>query len=69
MAFYQGVCVMAYIILVAIWLVIGLAGWRVYSRAGFKGYMGLLFLVPVANFFALLYLAHKEWPALSEQKT
>jgi len=59
---------MAFIILAAIWLVIGLAGWRVFSRAGFKGFIGLLFLVPIANFFALLYLAHKEWPAYSEKK-
>lgn len=57
---------MVYIILAVIWLIIGLAGWRVYSRAGLKGYMGLLFLIPIGNFFALLYLAHKEWPVLSK---
>jgi len=53
---------MIYVIAAVIWFVIGLAGWRVFSRAGFKGYIGLLFLVPIANFFALLYLAHKDWP-------
>ncbi len=53
---------MAYLLVAVIWAVIGLAGWRVFSRAGFKGYIGILFLIPIANFFALLYLAHKDWP-------
>ncbi|RVU32892.1 hypothetical protein [Neptunomonas marina] len=55
---------MAYIIIVSIWALIAFAGWRVFSRAGFKGAMGILFLIPVANFVALLYLAHKDWPAI-----
>lgn len=54
---------MTYIILIVLWALIGFSGWRVFSRAGFKGFIGLLFLVPVVNFFVLLYLAHKEWPA------
>jgi hypothetical protein len=54
---------MAYLLVLIFWFIVGLAGWRVYSRAGFDGYFGLLFLVPIANFFALLYLAHKPWPA------
>ena len=54
---------MHYIILIAIWALIAFAGWRIFSRAGFNGVMGVLFLIPVANFVALLYLAHKDWPA------
>ncbi len=54
---------MAYIIAISVWALIAFAGWRVFSRAGFKGFIGLLFLIPVANFIALLYLAHKDWPA------
>ncbi len=53
---------MVYLLLIAIWALIGFSGWKVFSRAGFKGYIGLLFLVPLINFFALLYLAHKDWP-------
>ena len=45
---------MAYIIAIAIWMLIAFSGWRVFSRAGFKGAMGFLFLIPVANFIALL---------------
>ena len=54
---------MKIILLIAIWTLIGFSGWRIFSRAGFSGFMGLLFLVPIVNFFALLYLAHKDWPA------
>jgi hypothetical protein len=58
---------MAYMILIAIWALIGFSGWRVFTRAGFKGFIGLLFLVPVLNFVALLYLAHKDWPSTNNQ--
>lgn len=58
---------MALIILIAIWALIGFAGYRVFTRAGFKGFVGLLFLVPVLNFIALLYLAHKDWPISGNQ--
>lgn len=56
-------------ILIITWFVIGLAGWRVFSRAGFEGHIGLLFLIPIANFFALLYLAHTDWPVLANKNT
>jgi hypothetical protein len=59
---------MAYIISIAIWMFLAFAGWRVFSRAGFKGYIGILFLVPIANFIALLYLAHKEWPVATQKR-
>lgn len=58
---------MAYLFIIAIWALIGFSGWRVFSRAGFTGYMGILFLIPVANFVALLYLAHTEWPSSIKQ--
>jgi hypothetical protein len=53
---------MSYIIVLALWALIAFAGWRIFTRAGFKGAMGILFLIPVVNFIALLYLAHKDWP-------
>jgi len=57
---------MLHILAIVFWFLIGFSGWRVYSKAGFKGYLGLLFLLPVANFVVLLYLAHTEWPASSK---
>lgn len=58
---------MGFIIATAIWALIAFAGWRVFTRAGFKGWMGFLFLIPVVNFIALLYLAHKDWPIENTQ--
>ncbi|AUL72749.1 hypothetical protein ATS72_003660 [Pseudoalteromonas sp. 13-15] len=58
---------MGFIIAIAIWALIAFAGWRVFTRAGFKGSMGFLFLVPIVNFIALLYLAHKDWPIENAQ--
>ena len=59
---------MIYIILIAIWALIGYSGWRVFTRAGFTGFLGILFIIPIANFIALLYLAHKDWP-IDNRKT
>ena len=41
--------------------------WKVFERAGFGGAMSLLFLVPIANFYALYVLAYKPWPAFEGQ--
>ncbi len=53
---------MSFIILIALWALVAFSGWRIFSRAGFEGSMGFLFLIPIVNFIALLYLAHKDWP-------
>ena len=58
---------MGFIIAIAIWALIAFAGWRVFTRAGFKGWMGFLFLIPIVNFISLLYLAHKDWPIENTQ--
>lgn len=57
---------MIYLIVLLLWVLIGYAGWRVYNRAGFAGYVGLLFMLPGANLIALLYLAYNQWPVLAE---
>jgi len=36
--------------------------WRIFKRAGFTPWLSLLMLVPLANFFALYYLAFARWP-------
>ena len=53
-----------------IMLVIGLAffvlniviWWKIFSKAGYSGALGLLMLVPIANFIMLLVLAFGTWP-------
>jgi len=40
------------------------AFWKICSKAGFPGVLGLLMFVPVANVVLPLYIAFVEWPAL-----
>jgi hypothetical protein len=42
--------------------------WRICSRAGFPGALGLLIMVPFLNVVLLYVLAFAEWPALRNQK-
>ena len=43
-----------------------IAFWKICSKAGFSGALGLLMLVPIANIILPLYLAFAEWPALKD---
>ena len=45
-----------------------IAFWKICSKAGFPGPLGLLMLVPVANIILPLYLAFAQWPALRSQE-
>ena len=36
--------------------------WRIFSKAGYPGAMGLLMLVPLLNLVALCILAFGDWP-------
>ena len=42
--------------------------WRICSRAGFPGALGLLIAVPVFNLVLLYVLAFADWPALGARK-
>ena len=42
--------------------------WRILSKTGFHGALGLLMIVPIANFILLLVLAFAEWPVQKENK-
>lgn len=41
--------------------------WRICSRAGFPGALGLLIMVPLLNLVLLYVLAFAEWPVLRNQ--
>lgn len=46
-------------------LLLGLAGaafWKVFSKAGYHGAMGLLMLVPFVNLLTFVYFVFAEWP-------
>lgn len=40
--------------------------WKIFSKAGYSGVMGLLMLVPVVNLIMLLVLAFGRWPIHEE---
>jgi hypothetical protein len=41
--------------------------WKICSKAGFPGVLGLLMFVPIANIVLPLYIAFAEWPALKDR--
>lgn len=36
--------------------------WRLFEKAGYSGWLGLLMLVPLVNILALYFLAFTDWP-------
>lgn len=40
--------------------------WRIFSKAGYSGLLGLLMFVPLANLIVLLVLAFGTWPIEKE---
>jgi hypothetical protein len=40
--------------------------WKICSRVGFSGALGLLMLVPIANIILPFYVAFASWPALEQ---
>jgi hypothetical protein len=40
--------------------------WKIFSKAGYSGAMGLLMFVPIANIVALCILAFGKWPIYEE---
>ena len=45
-------------------VVLVLAFWKIFKKAGFSPWLGLLMLVPFVNFLSLCFLAFSDWPAL-----
>jgi hypothetical protein len=47
-------------------IVLAIAFYKLYQKAGFSGAIGLLMIVPVVNLGVALYLAFAEWPIAAE---
>ena len=47
-------------------IVLAIAFYKLFQKAGMSGALGLLMLVPVVNLGVALYLAFAEWPVLAE---
>jgi hypothetical protein len=58
--------------LIVVVLVIALLIWpyfKIFSKAGFSGWLALLMLVPLVNIAMLFFLAFAEWPALRNRQS
>jgi len=54
------------LIILLVALVPLLAFWKIFSKAGYPGVLGLTMLVPLLNVIMVLFLAFSEWPVLKE---
>ena len=50
------------IFIAIIGLLVILPYWKIFSKAGFSGWLSLTQLVPALNIVVLFYLAFAEWP-------
>lgn len=53
-------------ILLIIVLPLAVAYWKLFSKAGYHGALGLLLFVPLINFVVFMYLGFAKWPVLRE---
>ncbi len=43
--------------------------WKIFSKAGFSGWLSLLIFVPLVNLVVLYIVAFTDWPALKSTAT
>lgn len=55
-------------LLLVTFVVLAVAFWRLFGKAGLAPWLGALMVVPVVNLGVALYLAFAEWPALREMQ-
>ncbi len=53
-------------LIVIIGLLFILPYWKIFSKAGFSGWLSLTLIVPILNIIMLFYLAFAEWPVRRE---
>ena len=56
-----GIIVFAFFMLLMVALSI-VIWWKIFSKAGYSGAMGLLMVIPLVNFIMMLVLAFGKWP-------
>jgi len=59
--------VITFILVLGFCFLFGLMWWKIFSKAGYHGALGLLMLVPLANIIMLAILAFSEWPIHKEK--
>jgi hypothetical protein len=61
-----GIGITALILWIAVTVFMVIACWRIFTRAGYAGVLGLLMFVPIVNLVMLYILAFREWPIYKE---
>lgn len=59
--------VVIFFMCIPMYILPAVAFWRICSRLGFPGALGLLMFVPVANIILLFFIAFAEWPVLRDR--
>jgi hypothetical protein len=57
--FFLFIMAVSVVLTIVIW-------WKIFSKAGWSGALGLLMLVPIVNFIMALYVAFATWPIQRE---
>ena len=57
--FFLFIMAVSVVLTIVIW-------WKIFSKAGYSGALGLLILVPFGELILLIVLAFGKWPALQE---
>ena len=65
--FFAGVGTLVYVVVSLLVLILAIViWWKIFSKAGYSGALGLLMFVPIANLVLLLVLAFGTWPIEQE---
>jgi uncharacterized membrane protein YhaH (DUF805 family) len=59
-----GISIGQLLILFVMLAVILFPWWKIFSKAGYSGWLALLMFVPLVNIGMLFFLALADWPAL-----
>ena len=62
----NGLGIAEIIVILFIGVIFILPFWKIFTKAGFPGWLSLLLMLPIANIIILFYIAFAEWPALKK---
>ncbi len=62
----NGLGIAEIIVILFIGVIFILPFWKIFTKAGFPGWLSLLLMLPIANIIILFYIAFAEWPTLKK---
>ena len=55
-------------VMVFVLLLIVFPYWKIFGKAGFPSWFGILMVIPIVNIGMLFFLAFADWPSLRQPK-